>query len=102
MNQSLRYYCRLAQRSLLIVLLLCVCPQALAREPNTLGWIERIRVDPHNFTLKAKLDTGAELSSIDESDIDFFERNKKKWVRFSLRDENGKYITKFKEEFSEK
>ncbi len=65
--------------------------EPLAHELDTLGWVERVRIDPHGLLLKAKLDTGAESSSIDAADISFFKRRNKRWVRFSLRDENGTY-----------
>lgn len=48
------------------------------------GWVEKIVVEKQNFTVKAKLDTGAKTSSIFAQDITLFKKNKKRWVRFTL------------------
>lgn len=47
-----------------------------------LGWIEKVVLKPWDIILKAKLDTGANTSSIDAADITFFEKNDQPWVRF--------------------
>ena len=50
------------------------------------GWREYIRVDGIEDKLKAKLDTGARTSSIHAEDVELFERDGKKWVRFIVTD----------------
>ncbi len=59
------------------------------------GWVEKIslstpgqstgtsKTDPE-ITVKAKLDTGAETSSIHAEDIKVFKRDNKYWVKFTL------------------
>lgn len=54
------------------------------------GWREYIRIDGVEEQLKAKLDTGARTSSIHAEDIELFERDGKKWVRFILTDPSVK------------
>lgn len=51
-----------------------------------LGREESVLVEPFGLTLRARIDTGAETSSIDARDIKEFERDGQKWVRFSLLD----------------
>lgn len=50
----------------------------------TVGVIETVRVDPGGMTLDAKIDTGADGSSIDARDIQEFTRDGKPWVRFTV------------------
>lgn len=48
------------------------------------GWVEKIRFPESDIVVKAKLDTGAATSSIYATDIVFFKKNEKRWVRFQL------------------
>jgi hypothetical protein len=57
---------------------------ATASQPQTVGWIERVRIGPQGFLLQAKLDTGADSSSLGASDIDVYSRDSKFWVRFRV------------------
>ncbi|MBN2700472.1 MAG: ATP-dependent zinc protease [Methylohalobius sp. ZOD2] len=68
----------------------------IAGGADTLGWIEKIQIEPWGVEVKAKLDTGALTSSLDAKDIQGFEREGEKWVRFTvnLRDEDsGKRVS---------
>ncbi len=67
---------------------------AVAAEKTVVGWIEKVRIYPGNFLVHAKLDSGAEYSSLDASNLQFFERDGKKWLRFDLaEDREGNKIT---------
>ncbi len=48
------------------------------------GWVEKMTLRPWGLVVKAKLDTGAFTSSIDAENIERFERDGEKWVRFDL------------------
>jgi hypothetical protein len=50
------------------------------------GWREKILVEGLKQTLNAKLDTGADTSSIHAEDKELFERDGKKWVKFIVTD----------------
>jgi hypothetical protein len=57
---------------------------ALAGEaPQTLGWLEHIRVDLNQPVLmSATLDTGRDTSALNADAIETFEYNDQQWVRF--------------------
>ncbi len=50
------------------------------------GWREKILVDGVKQTLNAKLDTGAFTCSIHAEEKELFERDGKKWVKFTVTD----------------
>lgn len=56
------------------------------KEKTVLGEVEKIHIYPSNLTLDARVDTGAETSSINAKNIIEFERDGKKWVKFTLVD----------------
>lgn len=81
-----------------IALILVYCAAALVvpspgtygAEKRELGWIENARILPENIRLTAKLDTGANTTSLGVEKMTRFERNGRPWVRFSLSDKKGK------------
>jgi len=66
---------------------------AAGGEKKVVGWIEKVRIYPGNFIVHAKLDSGAEYSSLDAPNLTQFERNGKPWVRFDLTEREGQKIT---------
>ena len=64
--------------------LMAVAAPLAARDLLTLGWLERIRLEPWDFVAKAKLDTGAKTAAIHATNIERFDKNGQKWVRFKL------------------
>jgi hypothetical protein len=60
--------------------------QAAARDLIILGWVESVYLTDPGFELKAKLDSGAETSSLDARIIKKFRQNGKRWLRFALTD----------------
>lgn len=61
------------------------CPAAKLKDLVVLGEIENIHIDPPGFVFPARIDTGAEGTSIHATDITPFERDGERWIRFSLR-----------------
>jgi hypothetical protein len=53
----------------------------------TLGSLEKIYIDIVDSAFTARVDTGATTSSINAMDIQKFERNGKKWIKFHVSDE---------------
>jgi hypothetical protein len=71
------------------------CPAQAARQKTILGWVEWVEVGRHEISLKAKLDTGAETSSLDAQDIRRLRRRStgERFVEFSVFDpESGETI----------
>ncbi len=59
---------------------------AAAAEPSIFGWAEPVVLEETGFELEAKLDTGADTSSLDAIDIRRFRRKGVSWVRFTVED----------------
>ncbi len=59
----------------------------------TVGAVEKVKVNTFKLTFKAKIDSGAKISSMNALDMKKFERDGKKWVRFAvLHPETGKKV----------
>lgn len=65
---------------------LAVAQSGAVKPPTRFGWIEPILILNDEVELKAKLDSGAKTSSLDASDIEYFNWNGKRWVRFTIDD----------------
>ncbi|RXK00899.1 ATP-dependent Zn protease [Arcobacter sp. CECT 8986] len=59
-----------------------------------IGQKELVYIPSEKITLKGRIDTGATTTSINALNIKEIERDGKKWVKFDLKDEKGKLITK--------
>lgn len=71
-----------------IVLLICVQGKAFA-EKNTIGWLEKVRLDDLPTLIDAKIDSGADNSSINSVNETTFQQNGQTWVRFEIHDRRG-------------
>ena len=72
-----------------ILSIFCSCfvtSNLLAKDPARViaGWVEKVRINGHDFEVKAKLDTGARTSSIHAKDIKSFKKDGVRWVKFTL------------------
>jgi hypothetical protein len=54
-----------------------------------LGWVENVQLPDPDLDLKAKLDTGAETSSLDARVLKKFRKAGKRWVRFAVTDRDS-------------
>jgi hypothetical protein len=72
---------------------LVLAPPGAAGEKTVMGWIEKVRIYPGNFVVHAKLDSGAEYSSLDAANLMEFDRDGAPWVRFDLTEGDGQKIT---------
>jgi hypothetical protein len=50
------------------------------------GWVERVKLMDGTVAVKTRLDTGAVTSSLHAVDIERFERDDERWVRFTVVD----------------
>jgi len=53
-----------------------------------IGELEKVRILPANVIYDSRIDTGATTTSIHAANMEIFERNGKKWVKFDLQGEN--------------
>lgn len=53
-------------------------------QPTTWGWVETLKLMPEEATLKAKLDTGAQTSSMDARNITRIKKNGERWVQYDV------------------
>jgi hypothetical protein len=56
------------------------------------GYLEKVRVGPTDLLMRAKLDTGADTSSLGYSRIEFFDRAGAKWVRIQVTNIKGQSV----------
>ncbi len=56
------------------------------------GWTETARLLPSDLELAAKLDSGAENSSLHVERKRFFKRDGRRWVRFTVEGESGRRV----------
>ncbi len=59
---------------------------AFPSQTLVLGSVEKVKIDTIKTQIDARVDTGAETSSLNAMDIQEFERNGKTWVRFHIND----------------
>jgi hypothetical protein len=63
-----------------------------AGNKQIVGWVEKVRISPGNLVLQAKMDSGADNSSLNVPDVVEFEHNGERWVRFELVDDLGQSV----------
>jgi hypothetical protein len=51
-----------------------------------MGWVERVEIFPEGIQLKAKMDTGATISSLNALNKKIFERDGREWIAFDIID----------------
>lgn len=73
----------------LFLVILLFPPSVHAEQKKVIGWIEHVQILPENFILPAKIDTGADNSSLSATDITGFVRSSRKWVRFTVKRPDG-------------
>jgi len=77
-------------RSIVLMLALTSSAWCETLDLQILGWVENVQLPDPGLELKAKLDTGAETSSLDARVLKKFRKAGKRWVRFAVTDrENG-------------
>lgn len=78
-------------RKLLTHLLFVFLASALAHAQSkpVVGWVEKVALSPGNLVVQAKLDTGADHSSLNASNLREFERDGRKWVKFVVSNSYG-------------
>lgn len=78
---------------ILLSVLLAADAQSTERRLEILGWIEDARLAPEGLPIRAKLDTGADNSSLNAPEVEEFERDDEEWVRFTVENSDGESQT---------
>lgn len=87
----------LAALILVTISTVCVSGPARADKKDIFGWVEHVLVGESQLDLQAKLDTGADTSSLHATKIRRYRSsNKKLWVEFRLTDESTGRSIRFK------
>lgn len=69
---------------------LVAAPSARAAgELPTVGWLEKVSIENTRLSIVAKVDTGADYSSLDARAIRSFQRDGEPWVAFTVIDDKG-------------
>jgi hypothetical protein len=76
----------LAALTMIVLMAITVRVFAESRELEILGWVENAQLPALGMKLKAKLDSGAETSSLDARIIKKFRKDGRRWVRFAVTD----------------
>jgi len=76
----------------LATLIACLAAVAPANAIDVVGWIEHAAIYPGGVVVNAKLDTGAENSSLHCDCISPMERNGEKWAGFTVTSITGEKI----------
>jgi hypothetical protein len=59
---------------------------------DVVGWVEKVRIYPDNLLVDARIDTGADTSSLHCDCITSFDRNGEKWVSFVVETSDGRPV----------
>ena len=66
---------------------------AASSEKPIIGWIENVQILPENLYLPAKIDTGADNSSLNIINPFEFNKEEEKWIRFTIPLEDDEAVT---------
>lgn len=75
-----------------VALLLTLPAQGGGQDRQVIGWIERVAVSTEAVVMEAKVDTGADFSSVHAEDIRYIDREGESWVEFSLQAHDGRRV----------
>lgn len=73
-----------------LIFLLSLSTPLLSGTKEVVGWIEDVKIYPGNFIIQAKLDTGANISSLNAQHLFRFQKDGVHWARFYIKDKKGK------------
>ena len=74
------------------VLFCFISTSAIAESKQQIGWVEKVAVNDPAIILHAKIDTGAENSSLHAADYVIFTKEGQVWVRFNITTEGGETL----------
>ncbi len=80
--------------------LICLTPSPYAYSELVLdhspklvvGWIELVQIHPENILLHAKVDTGADTSSLNVTNLEEVVKESERWVKFTVTTREGQSV----------
>lgn len=73
----------------IVLLFILLLPARLPAEDLTVGRVENVVIEPGGLELRAKLDTGADHCSLSAEKMEYFQKGKDLWTRFTIRNRMG-------------
>lgn len=80
------------KNSVLVVFLVAVTSLPAYANKTSVGWVEDVLVNGSQNPITAKIDTGADNSSINAKNVKVFQKDDKRWVRFTVVNRYGQNI----------
>ncbi len=77
----------------IFLLMTLMLPAALCADNFTVGRVENVAIEPGGLVLRAKLDTGADRCSLSAEKMEYFQKGRDLWVRFTIRNRTGNQPT---------
>ena len=62
------------------------------KKKDVVGYVEKVKIFPGELIIRAKLDTGAKISSVDAQNVNIFKRGRERWVCFTIANHEGEVI----------
>lgn len=88
---STLFYSQTKNQLLLLAILLMGNSNYVNAKP-VIGWIETVKITKDGYEMIAKIDTGADYSSINVLNVTKFTKNGMRWVEFTIRSKAGKKV----------
>jgi hypothetical protein len=79
--------------TIIMFYILAFCPAVQAAPKSIIGYLENITATSYQLRYLAKIDTGADYSSIYARNVKRIYRHNQAWVRYTLTDDYGSKIT---------
>ena len=80
-------------KCLFVMLLFSAVAGQAGEHQIKIGWLEKVTIGTPGFSLLAKIDTGADNSSINAGKAKLYTKGNNQWVKFTLKNSAGREIT---------
>lgn len=81
------------QRLFVFLIFLIFPLSVLAQTKQIIGWTEKVKIFPGDLVIHAKIDSGADTSSLHASEVHEIDKDGERWVRFDVINRYGKKTT---------
>lgn len=76
----------------LIILTLMSFTSGVSARQVPVGWAEEVIIGSSEFLIEAKIDTGADNSSINAVNPELYKKHGREWVKFSIQNDHGREL----------